>query len=287
MNLLITGSNGFVGKSLTAYLGSHYKQFKIFGWERSFGKLNQEHFTHQYGNYTKIDKLIHLACNNKVVESWDLPYDYHIENTELTLDALEFCKTHQSSMIYISSYMYGNAEKLPIGEDAPLKFNNPYAFSKYASENLCKFYSNNHHLEIVVVRPFNIYGPGQSPYFLIPKIGLQIKDYKNLEITIQNLNTRRDFIYIDDLNESLMKILISKFEFEIFNIGAGFSVSVKEIIEELSQISGIHKKIISPEIYRKNEIMDVVADIGKARRLLNWIPSTTLRQGLELVYNSL
>jgi len=287
MNVLITGSNGFVGKSLTDYLHINNKQFKCFGWLRSFGQLNQENFTLQFGDHVKIDKLVHLACNSKVMESWDLPYDYYIKNTELTLDALEFCKQHTSDMIYISSYMYGNADKLPISEEAQVKVNNPYAFSKLTSENLCKFYADNHHIKTVIVRPFNIYGPGQSAHFIIPKIGLMFKDLSNHEINLQNLNTRRDFIYIDDLNESLEKILTGEFEFEVFNIGSGYSVSVKEIIDEFSNISGMHKNVISPEIYRKNEIMDVVADITKAKKLLNWSPKISLRQGLELVYNSL
>lgn len=287
MNVLITGSNGFVGKSLVSYLKNNYKHFEVFGWLRSFGSLNQENFSRQFGENIKIDKLIHLACNSKVVESWDLPYDYYIKNTELTLDALEFCKTHKSAMIYISSYMYGNAEKQPISEEAPVKVNNPYAFSKLASENLCQFYADNHYIKTAIVRPFNIYGPGQSPHFIIPKIGLMIKDVSNLEIKLQNLNTRRDFIYIDDLNKSLAKILTGDVEFEVFNIGSGYSVSVKEIIDELSNISGIHKKVSSPEIYRKNEIMDVVADISKAKKLLNWSPEISLKQGLELVYKSL
>lgn len=286
MTILITGSNGFIGKKLSAYLSANYPDIKYYGWLRSFGKLNEDNFKTHFGDSIKIDKVVHLAGNNKVIESWDLPHKYLIENPELTFDALEFCKATKADIVFISSYLYGNTKNLPINESEPVELTSPYSYGKYSSENLCKFYSDNFNFKVTVLRPFNIYGPGQDNYFLLPKIALQLKDESTNEISIHNLLTKRDYVFIDDFCEAIAKSLNKDYDFEIINIGSGTSVSTKEIIKEFESISGKQKLINSLEQYRKNEIMDVVADITKAKRYLDWEPKTSLHAGLKILYEN-
>ncbi|MFM9943678.1 MAG: NAD-dependent epimerase/dehydratase family protein [Bacteroidia bacterium] len=286
MNLLITGSTGFIGTKLISYLSMNNPEIKFYGWKRSYKKLNEVNFKLQFGNI-KIDKVVHLAGHTKVIESWDKPQQYFIENVELTLDSLEFCKQHISDLVFISSYLYGNTNNLPINELEPVELTSPYSYGKHSSENLCKFYSDNFNINVQVLRPFNIYGPGQDNYFLLPKIALQIKDDTKDEISIYNLHTKRDFVFINDFCEAIVKALAGKNHYEIINIGSGFSVSTQQIIDEFFKISGKQKRINSAEIYRKNEIMDVVADINKAKSYLGWQSKTSINEGLKNLYENL
>ena len=286
MTVLITGSTGFIGKKLISYLSTYHPEIKYYGWRRSFGKLNNSNFRQQFGTES-IDKVVHLAGQTKVIESWDLPHTYFIENTELTLDTLEFCRFNKADLVFISSYLYGNTKNLPINESEPVELTSPYSYGKHSSENLCKFYSDNYNINVQVLRPFNIYGPGQDNYFLLPKIALQIKDDSTDEINVHNLLTKRDFVFIDDFCEAIVKAFKVSHQYEIINIGSGSSISVRDIINELLKISGKHKKINSTEQYRKNEIMDVVADISKAKKYLNWQPKTSLGEGLKNLYENL
>ncbi len=287
MTILITGSNGFIGKKLTEYLSNVFPEFKHYGWLRSYGQLNIENFQLQFGHQLQIDKVVHLAGNSKIIESWEQPHPYLIENPELTLDALEFCKAQNADLVFISSYLYGNTKNLPIDELEPVELTSPYSYGKFSAETLCKFYSDNYKLNCTILRPFNIYGPGQDPYFLLPKIARQLKDSSSDEISVHNLLTKRDYVYIDDFCEAIFLSLKTQLVFEIINIGSGVSVSTENIIAELSQIAGHQKPINSLELYRKNEIMDVVADIRKAKHCLNWQPKTSLSQGLKFLYEAL
>ena len=204
-------------------------------------------------------------------------------NINGTLNMLELCRKNKARLIFTSSYVYGNPSYLPIDEKHPIKAFNPYAQSKIIGENLCEIYSNNFDISVVVLRLFNVYGKGQSENFLIPSI---IKQIKSEKIVLNDLNPKRDYIYIDDLLDVYFKLINKEFSgFKLFNIGSGESVSIKKIISTIEL--KINKKfdIISLDKIRKNEIKETKADISKISKYINWQPKISFKDGLHKILN--
>ena len=193
------------------------------------------------------------------------------------------CRKNNCNMTFISSYVYGEPEYLPIDEKHHLKSYNPYTQSKIIAEEICDFYRKNYRFKITVLRPFNVYGPGQKEVFLIPEIIKQLISSEKGIIEVDDLGPKRDYIYIDDLIDAL--ILSINSEDDIYNIGSGYSISVEEIIKIAIKKSGIEKKYHSRNIKRKNEIYDVVADISKIKNKLHWSLKTPFEKGIENCIN--
>jgi nucleoside-diphosphate-sugar epimerase len=283
MKILITGSRGFIGKHLVAFLEEKDAAIEIVHWDKADGDLSQLETGKQLLQFQGIDKIIHLASNNFVPESWDKTADYVIGNYTSTFNILEYCRYHQAELIYLSSYMYGNADFIPIAEHAPLKVNNPYGFSKLAGEQLCQFYHETFQVPVLVLRPFNIFGVGQREDFLIPYLAEQITNPTKNIVEVNDAHPRRDYLYVNDFCSLLYKALINHKGYDIFNVGFGQSYSVAEVIEMVSKIAGETKEIHAKHIVRTNEINDVVADITKAKTILGWKPETSFEEGLSQI----
>jgi nucleoside-diphosphate-sugar epimerase len=275
-NILVTGSKGFIGKSLSQRLKElGYSVIEFTGDVKdkgSYEKLNAE----------KIDHCIHLAARSFVPDSWSEPDDFIQNNVYGTERVLEFCRNRSVSLTFMSSYLYGTPEKLPINEEHPLSIPNPYALSKHLAEQLCEFYTNHYGLKITILRPFNTYGPGQKDHFLIPFIlGQFFSDAK--EISVKDLDPKRDYVYLTDVVEAIVKTINVKEKFLILNIGSGESYSVKEVIDAISAITGTKKSINSANEKRPNEIPDTIADISKAKKFIDWNPKVGFEEGLRKI----
>ena len=105
---------------------------------------------------------------------------------------------------------------------------------------------------------------------------------KGKEVKIKDLEPKRDYIYITDFIDAIIRSLNIN-EFQIFNIGSGISYSVGEIIEMVQKICGTDLPVISSAEKRQAEIMDTIADISKAKELLNWVPVTSMYDGLSAI----
>lgn len=281
MNILVTGANGFIGKKLTKALIEHGH--------------NVTPHTHQDGdlskvklNYQNIEHVIHLAGKIFVPESWKNPTDFYSINVMGTQNILEFCRHQSASLTYLSSYVYGTPKTLPVSEEHTEKANNPYNHSKFLAEQVCRFYAEEFKVNIKVLRPFNIYGPGQKEDFLIPLIINQLIDTEVKTIEVANLIPKRDFLYIDDFVKAIILCLTkTDNNYSLYNVGYGESFSVESIIKAALKVSGIKKEYRSKNDIRSNEILDVAADIGKIKKELNWQPETTLEAGLENIIREL
>ena len=276
--ILITGSEGFVGKNLIRYLKNYSFQI-IETKDKSFDlKLNES-----WKQIEKCDYLIHLAGKSFVPKSWEEPARFIENNILLITNALEYCRVNKTKLIFLSSYLYGNCKKIPIKENAPIEATNPYALSKLLAEKLCYFYKNNFQVNNIILRVFNLYGPGQPKEYLLSKITNQVR-YENI-IKVDNLSPKRDYVYIDDLCSAIVKAINYKGNEHIFNIGSGKSYSVKEVIEFIQNIYGTSLNIDEKKLIRKNEILNTIADIKLAKKELEWSPIYELKEGLKKIKN--
>jgi nucleoside-diphosphate-sugar epimerase len=277
---LITGSTGFIGRALKHRLLND-------GYEIS--ELNSDSDIRRANSFLRfidlnISCVFHLAGKTYVPESWQNPGEFYHVNVMGTENVLEFCRIKSIPLIHTSSYLYGKPEKLPISENHPILPNHPYAHSKHLAEQLCEFYAREFGATVVILRPFNIYGPGQSDRFLIPSIVRQALEGKNIKVNA--LAPRRDYVYLDDAVDAMVCAAENLFmPFAVYNIGSGYSLSVHEVIREVLGIVNIDIPVISEDVVRKNEINDVIADITMAKRELGWQPQYPFHQGIDKVIN--
>lgn len=271
-SILITGSSGFIGSNLIKKIGANYN---IVEFNTNHGDIATADLS-----FKGIDHVIHLAGQTFVPRSWEDPYTFYKTNILGTVNILDFCRRNNAPLTYISAYVYGIPEYLPIDEKHPMQAANPYMHSKVEAERICEFYAKNYKVKMTILRPFNIYGAGQSESFIIPKIIKQIIS-KDDFVDVLSLKPKRDYLYIDDLSSAIERTIDSENTFEIVNIGSGISYSVQEIISIAMDIAKVNKRIISEGEERRNEIPDVVADITKAQKLLGWSPKIDINSGLK------
>jgi UDP-glucose 4-epimerase len=276
MRISITGIDGFVGTYLSNKLKLNSENTIIpidFSYGVDLTDWNQVSKTEEF------DVLVHLAAKLFIPDSFENPQSFYYTNLICTLNALELCRKYNAKMVYVSSYVYGRPEYLPIDEKHPVRAFNPYAQSKLISEELCNGYNRDFGVNSIIIRPFNIYGRGQNKNLLFSSI---IDQAKNGEINLKDSRPKRDYVYIDDVVNALIRsIYYDKSTFEVFNIGSGESYSVAKIADLI--VNSLPNKIevnYSGE-ERKNEILDTIADISKAKSLLDWQPTISLEEGLK------
>jgi nucleoside-diphosphate-sugar epimerase len=268
--VLVTGGSGFVGRRLCAALHTQGFEVQAPGHRELDlrGKMSP-----------RVEKVWHLAAKTFVPDSWNEPAEFYRANVQLTVDLLEYCRGAAIPMVYVSGYCYGVADRQPIPETAPLRPNNPYAFSKAAAEAACRLFATHLGVPVAIVRPFNVYGPGQRPQFLIPHLIAQALDPAAPQIAVDDLRPRRDFVHVDDLVAALCAVPVTD-ELRIFNVGSGRSHSVAELAAMVQRAAGTAKRIVARGSPRSEEIFDAVADIS-ALRALGWQPRIGLAQGLR------
>ncbi|MBW0434144.1 NAD(P)-dependent oxidoreductase [Leptospira yasudae] len=279
IDVLVSGSSGFIGKALVKKLRD--QGLDVFELNRTFGEVE---LPNTWSKLPKVQALVHLANRTFVPDSWKDTYSFINTNVLGTQNALDFALKNEAKFIYISAYLYGKPSVLPISESHPILPNNPYALSKSLAEQLCEFYSKFKGMNVSILRLFNVYGPGQKENFLIPSIIEQVK--KKTNVAVLDLKPKRDYVYLDDVLDSIQLSLSSKDGLNIYNIGSGISYSVGEVITIIQEIAGTNLPVLSGFQERKEEILDVVADITKAKRDLNWSPKWSFQSGIEQILNS-
>jgi nucleoside-diphosphate-sugar epimerase len=278
MKILITGQSGFIGKHLT-------NAIKKTGHEIISADLSNGIDICDFNQLESLERpelIIHLANLSFVPASFVNPAEFYRVNYISTLNVLELCRKFKIGLIYFSSYIYGRPEYQPIDEKHPIKAFNPYAQTKVLCESLCEGYNRDFGINITIFRPFNIYGPGQNPDFLIPQMITQA--LKEQKISVKNDQPKRDYIHIFDVVSAITKAVNKQKndgKLAIYNLGTGNSHSVKEVAYMIME--NIHVPIVyecSGET-RPNEVMDTIADISLIYNELNWIPKISLNEGIS------
>lgn len=279
--VLVTGANGFIGRSLVEKLKS--QRLEVVEIYSANGDICDP-ATFNRIDRVGVSRVFHLAGKTYVPESWNDPAEFIRVNTGGTANVVEFCRRNAFPLTYVSAYLYGKPEKLPISENSDVKPNNPYAMSKFLAEQICEFYASTYGLSVTIIRPFNVYGRGQDKRFMIPSV---IEQMRHADvIRVKDLEPRRDYVYIDDLVDVLINTLGRTAGYEVFNVGSGMSLKVSEVIETIQSVAQTKKAVVCDNDRRTNEIDDVVADIRKAANELGWSPKYSFRQGIREILNS-
>ena len=275
MVIAVTGSKGFIGSHLVKRLKELGYDLLELDTKNGFDVTNKNNFK----GIRKIDCIIHLAGKTSITESFHLTYDYLTHNYLGTLNVLELCRKYNAKIIFASSNIYGQPQYLPIDEAHPYQVTNPYTQSKIIGEQLCQLYCNNFGLSCVSLRQFNIYGSKMNEDSLIPTI---LKQASGGQVKVRDSKPQRDYVHIDDIIEAYVASINYDCKgFEAFNIASGNSFHVNDIIKICENKLSKDIQLIDLHEPRKNEIMNIEANITKAKIKLKWEPKITLKEGVN------
>lgn len=302
MRVLITGSSGQIGTNLGLQLirQGHF----VFGidkrpnpWTDEIPTLLQDLSTPQrdfkggMGSVEyppDLDVVVHLAANAKVHELVEQP-NRALENVTITFNVLEFCRHNHLPIIFSSSReVYGDIHRY-ITEESYADFaytESPYSASKIAGEAFIYSYAQCYNLRYLVFRFSNVYGRFDNDIERMERvIPLFIRKIRNREtITVYGKEKVLDFTYIDDCVDGILRginLLLSGGEAnQTINLAYGQGNSLVQMADYIGEALGIQPEMkIMPA--RVGEVTHYVANIGKARALLNYNPQTSLREGLH------
>jgi nucleoside-diphosphate-sugar epimerase len=277
---IVTGASGFIGRHLVGRLTSLGHRVHALSLSHGFDVRTDELPD------GPIDHVFHLAARTGVAEAWHDPFSFFETNALGTFRVLDQCRRCGYPVCYLSSFLYGSDASPGAKETDAIKPDNPYAFSKYIGEQICGFFGSHFGSEAVMLRPANIYGPGQGSNFLIPHVISQLIDEQTREILVQDLAPRRDYIHVDDMVDGMLLSMKAPAG-SIFNLGSGTTYSVEEIIRCACELAGLQKPYRAIGKPRPHEIALSRMDAMAARQILGWEQKVSLERGLQSVIESM
>ena len=280
MKIAVAGSDGFVGRNVCGLLESANHQVVKIDLAQGLD-LSDSSVINSIPN---VDCFIHLANLVYVPASYENPALFYRVNYMTTLNALEVCRKYEARLVYISSYVYGPPQYLPVDENHPLNPFNPYAQTKVICEKLCEGYHRDFGVKVSVIRPFNLYGVGQKGKLLIPEIIGQLKEGKT-EIQLRGASAKRDYINVVDVAKAICMCADSTEEYEAYNVCSGESISVREITEVFNKY--LHKKVTFKfsGSDRPNEVDESRGSCEKLKSL-GWKPTISFEAGIKAIIES-
>ncbi|MFA5862234.1 MAG: GDP-mannose 4,6-dehydratase [Candidatus Thermoplasmatota archaeon] len=281
MRALVTGATGFLGHHLVARLGQSAEVHALQGDVRTAAS---------YEALPSVDVIYHLAGLVSIPQSVADPATVWSVNVDGTFRLLDWARARapQARIVLASSaHVYGRAECSPINETHPLRPVTPYGASKMAAEALGMSHHATYGLDIVTVRPFNIYGPRQARGSLIPDVLHQIHEGK--ELRLGDPRPIRDFTYVEDAAEFLWRSgTVPGIGGETFNLGSGTGHSVADVVALARKASGSYlEPIYDTSRFRSVDLLELVVDNRRARERLGWTPTVPLDKGLQKTWDAL
>lgn len=231
------------------------------------------------------ESIIHLAAKTSLEGSLISPYDTYYTNILGTLNLLELARIKDiRKFIYVSTYVYGKPEYLPVDEEHHINPHSPYNKSKLIGEDLCRNYCFDYGIDVVALRPFSLYGPNGRAESFISSVINQISTKGKAILTAKNM--KRDFLFIYDFVDLVSRI-IGNFPnaYNTYNVGSGASYALEDVCLLISRF--LHKSLVlGYKNSNKGVIYEIVADISKLQNSFRWRPSTTLEEGIKLTINT-
>ena len=295
--MLVTGASGFIGSHLTSLLinegadvsivvrynsiehnvrlSPFWEDVEIFEADiRNIESLQPLHSK-------RFDFIFHLAAYNHVGNSFLHVGEALETNSNGTANLLETLKDYEKFIYISTSEVYGEQEPVPFVEHMYPHPNSPYSVGKYAGELYSLMKQRQSNNPIVVIRPFNAFGPYQSTRAIIPE--LIDKCLRGVPILTTEGKQTREFNFVTDLAEGMVLAALSdKVVGEIINLGTGKDIAIRDVANL------IHKKTKSKSELRigalptrPNEIWKMSSDSTKAQRLLGWKPKVGFEEGLD------
>lgn len=253
------------------------KNFKLYKTDiRDFDKLEK------IFQENKIKKIIHLAARAGVRLSIKNPLLYSDVNIKGMINLLELAKKFKINQFIFgsSSSVYGTNKKIPFSENDKLESPiSPYAVSKIAGEIYCKVYSELYGINIACLRFFTVYGPRGRPDMAPHKFTDLIANGKEIEMYGDG-SSKRDYTYVTDIVEGIIKASEKNFKFEIINLGDSNSVELRYFISLIEKNLGKKAKIIKKPL-QPGDVLVTFADISKAKKLLGWEPKVKIEDGIS------
>jgi len=274
--VLITGSNGFIGKHLIQTLEE--KDVEIVKFDKSSGKniVNNKDFA----DLAKTDTVFHLAAVSGYKNSKESAFLAYKVNIMGTINVLEYCRENKAKIIFPSTYVYAEPYEKIKKETDIVKPTTNYSYTKYLGEQNCQFYSRIYGVDSLILRTSNVYGRGQEGKYIVPIVTDHILN--NEELTLTKENVERSFIYIDDLIKAYIKLAEAKTKpREIYNVGPDKATSLKELVELISKLAGKQAKIKYSGVSRPDEVDINRIDNSKTKNKIGWQPKISLEEGLK------
>ena len=305
MKVLVTGADGFIGSHLTealVRLGYHVKAFVLYNSLSSYGWLDhcQKDVFGKFEIYMGdirdphgvkkamegCDAVLHLAALIAIPYSYHSPDTYIDTNIKGTLNIMQAARElGVKRIIHTStSEVYGTARFVPITEDHPLQGQSPYSATKIAADQIAYSFYTSFDLPVVILRPFNTYGPRQSARAIIPTVISQIASGIR-ELKLGSILPTRDFNFIRDTVAGFIAALESENGLgEAVNIGSNYEISIGQTVELIAQVMGVDIKVIMDKERlrpKKSEVERLWADNSKAKNLFSWKPEYDGMDGLK------
>ncbi|MEK7180372.1 MAG: NAD-dependent epimerase/dehydratase family protein [Patescibacteria group bacterium] len=304
MNTLITGGAGFIGSHLVDRLLREDNKITVIDGHSSHIVVIDDFSEGKYVNLPKdprltvydadilgdighlfkdIDIVFHMAALTR--PQWSILYPFETDrvNTGGTIRVLEHSRNHKVKRVVFmsSSSMYGE-NVYPTTEEVIPNPMCPYALTKSIGEQYCRIFEKLYGLEFNAIRPFNVYGSRMNPKGIYSSAVAKFIEviHKRLPLHITgDGNQARDFIYIDDVIDQMMRMADSTVHGEVFNCGSGTNTSINDLMKIISKLMGVEiKPIYTPPVVEPTQTL---SDIRKAEKLLGWKPAISLEEGLR------